>query len=81
MGEMIDNNPTTRKPMLKEKYSIIVDDYFWENNPLQSKRYNELAKSLEDAMKQAFGTKPKPKKIRHYQGINIQAHTTIVKPR
>ena len=79
MGEVIDNNPTTWKPMLKEKYSIIVDDYFWENNPVQSKRYNGLAKSLKDAMKQAFGTKPK--KIGHYQGINIQAHTTIVKPR
>ena len=45
MWEITDNNPTTWKQKLKEKYGIIVDDHFWENNPVQSKSYIALGTS------------------------------------
>lgn len=40
---------------INEKYGIIVDDHFWENNPVQSKSYNELAKSLKNAIEETLG--------------------------
>ena len=35
MNNIISSNPDTWPQLLKEKYGIIVDDHFWENNPLQ----------------------------------------------
>ena len=32
----ISSNPDTWPPIIREKYGIIVDEHFWENNPLSS---------------------------------------------
>lgn len=34
MKELILNNLISWEQKLKEKYGIITDDYFWQNNPL-----------------------------------------------
>ena len=36
MNNIISSNPDTWPQILKEKYGIIVDEHFWENNPLLS---------------------------------------------
>ena len=36
MNNIISSNPDTWPQVLKEKYGIIVDEQFWENNPLLS---------------------------------------------
>ena len=36
MNNIISSNSDTWPQLLKEKYGIIVDDHFWENNPLLS---------------------------------------------
>ena len=36
MNNIISSNPDTWPQILRQKYGIIVDDHFWENNPLQS---------------------------------------------
>ena len=35
MNNIISSNPDTWPQVLREKYGIIVDEHFWENNPLQ----------------------------------------------
>ena len=34
MNNIISSNPDTWPQILKEKYGIIIDEHFWENNPL-----------------------------------------------
>ena len=36
MNNIISSNPDTWPQILKTKYQIIIDDHFWENNPLTS---------------------------------------------
>ena len=36
MNKIISSNPDTWPQIIKEKYGIIIDDHFWENNPLVS---------------------------------------------
>ena len=36
MNNIISSNPDTWPQILREKYGIIVDEHFWENNPLLS---------------------------------------------
>ena len=36
MNNIISSNPDTWPEVIKNKYSIIIDDHFWENNPLLS---------------------------------------------
>ena len=36
MNSIISSNPDTWPQLLKNKYGIIVDEHFWENNPLSS---------------------------------------------
>ena len=36
MNNIISSNPDTWPQVLREKYGIIVDEHFWENNPLLS---------------------------------------------
>ena len=36
INNIISSNPNTWPQILKNKYGIIVDDHFWENNPLLS---------------------------------------------
>ena len=36
MNNIISSNPDTWPQILRTKYRIIIDDHFWENNPLTS---------------------------------------------
>ena len=36
MNNIISSNPDTWPQILRTKYRIIIDDHFWENNPLLS---------------------------------------------
>ena len=36
MNNIISSNPDTWPQILRTKYQIIIDDHFWENNPLTS---------------------------------------------
>ena len=34
MRNIISSNPDTWPDIIRNKYGIIIDEYFWENNPL-----------------------------------------------
>ena len=36
MNNIISSNPDTWPDIIRNKYGIIIDDHFWENNPLLS---------------------------------------------
>ena len=63
MHNIISSNPDTWPEVIRNKYGIIIDEYFWENNPL-----------TEVVSGGAFDIHKQILKIAPYRGLTMPGH-------
>ena len=61
MNNIISSNPDTWPQVLRVKYGIIVDEHFWENNPLLSFGSGTASRTGGGDIHKWIGKLPKPK--------------------